>query len=191
MKKFNRDERGVLVIEFMIMLSTLMLCFLGMFVFFDAFQKWMKFSTASYTVSDLLSRQTIVDDNFILSLDGVFDTISDSRSREETWLRVTSLKKVSGNISILWTVETSDFPQLDPLAADIEDLVPNMGVDEHLLLIQTYSPYSPGFSWVGLSGITLRESIATSSRFSSKLVNSDHLDFDGATDDGIDDPLAL
>jgi hypothetical protein len=191
MKKFYKNERGVLVTEFMFMLPALMLCFLGMFVFFDAFHKWMKFTTASYTISDLLSRQTIVDDDFILSLDGVFDTISGSRDRENSWLRVTSVKKSGGNLTILWSIETSDFPQTTPVAVDIEDLIPNSTIDEHMLLVQSYSPYSPGFSWVGLNGITLRENIAISSRFSSKLVNSDHLEFDESTDDGIDDPLAL
>ncbi len=189
MKKFLKNENGVLITEFMVILPVLLLWFMALIVFYDAFHKWMKFTTATYTISDLLSRQTIVEDSFIQSLDGLFDTISNSKSKDDTWLRVTSVQKNDGVISILWSVDTSHVPQPSFLASDIQDSIPNLGIDEHLLLIETYSPYIPAFDWVGLNALTLNESVATSSRFSSKLINLDHLNFDEPSDDGVDDPL--
>ena len=189
MKKFFQNERGVITVELMVILPTLLLTFMAMIVFFDAFHKWMKFTTASYTITDLISRQTVVDDNFLFSLDGVFDTISDTNNDSDTWYRVTSVKKTDSTISILWSVHTAPVAQLSLIPTDIENHIPNKSINEHLLLVETFSPFTPAFDWVGLNGILFTETIATSSRFSSKLANLDHLIYSPPSDDGVDDPL--
>jgi hypothetical protein len=189
MRNFFKNTRGALVVELMIILPTLFLVFMAMIVFFDAFHKWMKFTTASYTITDLISRQTVVDDNFLFSLDGVFDTISDAKNETDTWFRVSSIKKNDSALSILWSVHTSPTTQLPLRPVDIDSYVPNISINEHLLIIETFSPFTPAFDWVGLNDTFFTETIATSSRFSSKLANLDHLDYDDPSDDGIDDPL--
>jgi hypothetical protein len=189
MKKFFKNIEGAVIAEFMVILPVLMFWFMGMIVFYDAFHKWMKFTAATYTVSDLLSRQTIIEDSFIESLDGLFDSVSDAKSKSDTWIRVSSLRKSAGALEILWAVDTSDILQPTITNADIESYVPNRAIDEHLILIETFSVYNPVFDWVGLNLTNLNEAVASSPRFSSKLVNLDHLNYGTPSDDGVDNPL--
>jgi len=87
--RYKSDNSGVMTMEFMVMLPVLLMWFAATFVFFDAFHKWMKALKATYTVSDMLSRQGTITDASLIALDNVFDTLTQSKNPGLSWIRVT------------------------------------------------------------------------------------------------------
>jgi hypothetical protein len=173
----------------MILLPVLLMWFTGMFVFFDAFHKWMKSLKATYTVSDLLTRQLVIDDDFIFALDGIFDTISQSRDGDETWLRVSQVRMDDGALELLWTTPTypSAGEEIIPFTLEhIRENIPTLADREYVVVIQSYRPFNPLFTWVGIDATTFSNTIVSPLRFTDELRNVDHPNESTATDEGID-----
>lgn len=187
--RFKADKTGVMTLEFMILLPILLMWFAGMFVFFDAFHKWMKSLKASYTVADLLTRQTVIDDAFIFALDGVFDSISQTKNKDGTWLRVSQVRKIDDALEMLWTTPTYSNDVEGVLEFSIEDVrdnIPLMANNEYVIVVQSYRPFSPVFDWVGLDVTTFSNIVVAPLRFSSSLINQDHPITSVETNEGID-----
>jgi hypothetical protein len=178
-----------MTMEFMILLPVLLMWFAGMFVFFDAFHKWMKSLKASYTVADLLTRQTSIDDAYIFALDGIFDSISQAKDGDETWLRVSQVKMNGDALELLWTTPTYKDETEEILLFSIEDIrndIPTMVDNEYVIVVQSYRPFNPVFDWVGISATTFSNTIVAPLRFSSSLANEDHPITSPDTDEGLD-----
>jgi Flp pilus assembly protein TadG len=185
--KYRSDNTGVMTMEFMVMLPILLMWFAGLFVFFDAFQSWMKTLKASYTVSDILTRQTVVDDAYIDTLDGVFDSISQSRDGAETFMRVSQVKNSDGTLEMMWTHATVEGQILvDATIDDVSPHVPTLMNNEYVIVFQTYRPFNPLFDWVGLSETVFENVITSPLRFTSSLVNTDHPESVADSNDGVD-----
>lgn len=185
--KYRSDNTGAMTMEFMVMLPILLMWFAGLFVFFDAFQSWMKSLKATYTVSDILTRQTVVDDDYIHALDGVFDSISQSKTNATSFMRVSQVKNNDGTLEMVWTTDTFEGPVL--VEATIDDVrahVPTLMDNEYVIVFQTYRPFNPLFDWVGLSDMTFENNITSPLRFTSSLVNTDHPEEVADSNDGID-----
>lgn len=187
--KFKSDNTGVMTMEFMVLLPVLLMWFAGMFVFFDAFHKWMKSLKASYTISDLVSRQTVVDDAFIFALDGLFDSISQTKDKGTTWVRVSQVRQFNGALELLWTTPTYDDGVVLSDTFSIEDIrgnIPTLVDNEYVVVLQSYRPFNPLFDWVGISATTFSNTIVAPLRFTSNLINQDHPITSSDSDDGLD-----
>jgi len=105
--RYKSDNSGVMTMEFMVMLPVLLMWFAATFVFFDAFHKWMKALKATYTVSDMLSRQGTITDASLIALDNVFDTLTQSKNPGLSWIRVTSIQQNEATgLEVLWSAST-------------------------------------------------------------------------------------
>jgi hypothetical protein len=178
-----------MTMEFMFILPVLLMWFAGMFVFFDAFHKWMKSLKGTYTVSDLLTRQLVVDDPFIFALDGIFDAISQSKEKGETWLRVSQVRMSDNGLELLWTTPTYGDGVVLVDNFSIEDIrgnIPALVENEYITVLQSYRPFNPLFDWVGLSSTIFTNTIAAPLRFTSELINLDHPSTSPDTDQGLD-----
>lgn len=194
--KYNSDERGVMTMEFMVMLPILLMWFAGTFVFFDAFHKWIKAMKATYVVSDMLSRQTLTDNQFILDLDGVFDTISQTRDEADTWMAVTHVQYIvdqngAGRLDMLWSLETKTGTSYTGADADaklveIAPFIPTLVNGETMTVLQTFRPFNPVFNWVGLDGTIFRNRISAPQRFDSSFLNEDQETPPGSSLEGFD-----
>jgi|GEM_PF-1904501 len=184
--KFKSDQTGAMTLEFVIMLPVLMLWFAGMFVFFDAFHKWMKSLKATYTVSDMVTRQLEIDRPYLMALDSIFDKISQSRDTDKTWFRIIQVKQVNGTPVIEWQDNTSDPKAADFTIADISAELPTLVDNEHILYFESYRPFSPLFDWVGIDAVTFENNISASLRFTSSLEHTAYPQETPETDEGID-----
>jgi hypothetical protein len=187
--RFKADDTGVMTLEFMILLPVILMWFAAVFVFFDAFHKWMKSLKASYTVSDLISRQLEVDDAYIFALDSIYDKISQSKNNDDTWLRVSQVRLIDDVLELMWTTPTYTGSDggVDPFSVeDVRVHIPAIENNEYLIVVQTYRPFNPVFDWVGIAATTFSNTIVSPLRFSSSLINHDHPITSATTDEGID-----
>ena len=177
LSRFKSDISGVATLEFMLLMPALFMWFAGTFVFFDAFHKWMKSLKATYTVSDLITRQTTTSDAFIGAMDGIFDSISQSRDAGDTWLRVSQVRYRDGVLELIWSTNTysnSDVELVPITIGELEEHIPTLVNDEYVIVTQTYNRYNPLFDWVGIAETTFYNAIAAPLRFSATLTNTDH-----------------
>ncbi|MEM7242367.1 MAG: hypothetical protein AAF429_09295 [Pseudomonadota bacterium] len=187
--RFRSDERGILSLELVIIVPLMLFWFAGTFVFFNAFHKWLKGVKANYTVADLISRQTSINNDFIYALDGVFDSISETRDAGSSYFVVTALQwhdhdddpDTDLEMAIVWS-EATNSDELTPTGVKIEDIEDRMPsyVPEYdqAIYVQSYTPYTPLFDWVGIPPIVFENDIVATLRFSPQLDHEEYPDPD-------------
>jgi Flp pilus assembly protein TadG len=170
-RKFKSDEIGGASIELVLLTPFILGAILASYVFFDAMNARTKSIRASQVISDLLSRQTEIDNDFIDSIDVVFDSISDTRDRENSWLRVTVIVRTETGPEVLWSSSTNmKSAELTTISA-IEKKLPIISEGEGLIFLETFSEFTPILGWVGMKEFTFKNSIPTISRFVAVLKN--------------------
>lgn len=170
--RFARNETASLTVEVMIMLPVLLWAFAGTFIFFDMFRENSVSEKAAYTVGDILSRETdAITPTYMDNTLTLFSTLSGIPS-ENIGLRVSVIRWDGDDeaYDLRWSQARGD---ADPLAArDVrawEDVLPIMVDDEQIILVETFSRYTP-FMDVGLGAMTLDTFVYTRPRFAPQLV---------------------
>jgi hypothetical protein len=172
---FRAENQGSVSVEFMLILPLLFWWYAASFVFFDAFSANNKALKTSYMVSDILSRQTEIDNDYLDGLEGFLEFMTGVDSG--TWMRVTSVQfSTADGYEVDWSYSTGPdealvTSQLASLNLD-EDYLPIMANGESVILAETYVPYNPGYD-VGLLARTYSNVIVTRPRFTSQIANSD------------------
>ena len=105
---FTKSERGGLSVEAVFALPMLVWAITATFVFWDAFKTLNISQKATYTVADMLSRETgDVDDDYMTSMHEIFDFLAGEAG--ENGLRVTvvtlATNAVTGNdeLQLVWS----------------------------------------------------------------------------------------
>lgn len=172
LRRARRDETGGTTVEFMIVMPLIVFWFAGSFTFFDAYSEWTRSVKATYTVADILSRQTEVDDDYIDDMNRIFSSIMGEDSND-TWLRVSSVEQTSEGLELQWSTATGIH---DPLLEDEEipaEVIPGLMNGESVVLVESNMTFVPFQSYIGITQKALTKKLAISPRFTSHLANTD------------------
>lgn len=192
-----RDETGSAAIEAVIIIPALAALYCACFVWFDSFRHNTLSMKATYTVSDILSRQQTVDDAFLSQMNELVDFLVPSYAKRK--LRV-SLVYFNEDIDdgnkyqLQWSYADNGMRELtqDDLNKDT-DWIPIMSDDDTVVVTETRILYHPLFD-IGWSDPTVWHNImVTRPRFYPTLVNTDRpspaFEVDDVDDEG-DEPGA-
>lgn len=175
LRRFFREETGSFSVESALMLPMLAFFYVGTFVWFDAFRVQNTNLKAAYTISDMISRETVpVDDNYLNGLNTVFDYLT--YSNHPTYLRVTSVKctdqcddDLARRLEICWSwATTGRSPHTPASFAGFEDKIPLMPKGDTVLFTETFMAYEPPFN-VGISPKRFELYIVTRPRFAPEV----------------------
>jgi len=172
LSRFREDEEATVTMEFVIIMPVLIFWFIGSIVFFDAFSSRATAQRTAHTITDILSRQTQVDNIFINKMLTLQNRMM---PREQVGtIRVSSLQiDPSGDLVVLWTHTTGS--SLPLIAADISSsILPDMHIGESVILVDTTVPFTPISDWVGIVAQTWHNHVVTQPRFVSTLPNTDY-----------------
>ncbi|WP_069298313.1 TadE/TadG family type IV pilus assembly protein [Neptunicoccus sediminis] len=169
----KRDESGATMVEFMFILPLVAFWFAGTFTFFDAYSTWTRSVKATYTVADILSRQTEVDDQYIKDMNTLFASIMGVDS-SDTYMRISNIDNTEDGLEIDWSVGTGTYPALTRNKDIPHEIFPNLQVGESTILIESHIPFVPFQEYIGIEARLLVKKLVMSPRFTSKLANSDH-----------------
>jgi len=170
---FCAEDSGTVSVEFVVVLPLLLWWYAGSFVFFDAFRDYNSTEKATYTISDILSRQKVIDNNYIDGMESLLKYMT--ASGPGAWMRVTSVKFTTDiGYTVEWSYGTDGHAalttaQLQSFKVD-EEFLPTMGSGETVIFLETSVPYTPAFK-VGLSARDLTNVNVTRPRFASQIVN--------------------
>ncbi len=148
LQRFARDQRGNVTLEFVIICPLLFWTHIALFTFFDAFRHYNANQKAVYTIADLVSRQSMINDAFITGAREVFDALV--RSNGATGLRVTSITYDAENdrYEVLWSEPrgTFDTGLNNADMTDLRDRLPVMYDTATVVVVETRARFRPAFN---------------------------------------------
>ena len=170
---WREDRSGSVSVETVMVLPILTWWYVASFVFFDGYKAYNRSVKAAYTVSDMLSRQTdAVNDTYLENLSDVYDYMT--LATHPSWLRVSQIRwKASKNkYKVDWSFGTdgnNDDRLRNSDMAGIAERLPPLVNGERILLVESFTSFTPVFA-VGLSPqITFENFVVTSPRFAPQL----------------------
>lgn len=169
--RFARAEEGSISVEAMLIFPILLWCYLGTFVFFDAYRSQSTNLKAAYTIGDTLSRES--DDITPAYLDSL-SALHQFLVNEDNGLarlRVTVYRYQASDRSfrVRWSrTRGGGLPMTDPVLATLRENLPIMPDAEIAILVETWVGYSPTYS-VGLEDFTFTDLVVTRPRVAGQL----------------------
>lgn len=164
---FVRDERGSVMAETVIVLPMLLWSYLALFVYWDAFRSTNEVQKASFTISDIISREMVTKPaSYFDGLRNVAELlVSDD---QDVKLRVTSITYDEDDLQfeVLWSYSPSSaMPELTTTTLQLlKDRIPAMKDADFATIVETEVGYKPAFN-VGLPDQVMKQFIVTRPRF--------------------------
>lgn len=166
-----RDTQGALAVETIIVFPILLGAFLALVVFFDVFRTQKVNVSATYTLSDLISRQVApVTPTYLEGLHDIYDHIS--RANHATSLRVSSVywNVIAEEYQVVWSYATrGGTPLGNAQLNESVDRLPVIPRADTVILMEAQMHYIPPFAQ-GLTARTFSHFVVTRPRFAPQIV---------------------
>ncbi|MEL7115198.1 MAG: hypothetical protein AAGP08_06320 [Pseudomonadota bacterium] len=152
-RRFFKDQSASITVEVVLIMPILLWGYFGMFALFDAYRSLSTNVKASYTLGDMLSRETLpVDEDYINGLNRIQDVITQSGNK--TVLRVTVVEYDDNETpsfagddfhDLKWSHATDGMlPITEATMEDaILDHLPSMFNGEQLIVVETWVAFVP------------------------------------------------
>lgn len=165
------DRRAVAGIEFAIIGPVVVALLLGCVTLFALFRGSQDAEKATFTVADIVSRQTSVSTAFLDTQHALFQRMLSDGSTDKGF-RISSIRRVGTGFTVAWSYAVAP---LNPLqAADIPlAQLPLVADGDSLVLVETRVPFAPIFAVAGMSGGEHRNLAANRPRFTASIAKSD------------------
>ncbi len=169
-RQFRRDETGSVTVEMIIVLPLLVWCFMGMYVFFDAYRTQTINVKSAYTIGDQLSRETgYITPEYMDALFTLHDFLV--HTPEINRIRVTAYEyeRDDDSYRVIWSQGRGTAGRVtNARILDVKDSLPVMPDEEIAILTETWVDFVPD-SFVGLAPYTNYEAVVNRPRFASQL----------------------
>lgn len=185
LRAFAQDESGVMLAEFLLLLPLLIWGFIALIVYWDVFRTINVSQKAAYSISDLISRQEVVNEKFAADLHKVLTFLTPGAPQSR--MRITSFEfdentpEANPNAwgddeyILLWSRVTGGDPLITQYtAADLQPMrntiIPIMEAGQGAVIVETWVDYVPRFDLgvlnfaPGISNQTFTQTIVTYAR---------------------------
>ncbi|WP_224815881.1 TadE/TadG family type IV pilus assembly protein [Hasllibacter sp. MH4015] len=169
LSRFWSDTSAAVAFESVIVMPLLIWAWVGTFTFFDAYRTYNTSVKATYTVADLLSRQT--DIQYPSDIDGMSAMLDAMiRNNDGVEVRVTQiLRTTTDTYSVDWSHATGTLAALaTPNLTAIEAQLPAMAQGERVVLVESFINYVPTFN-MGLLDLTFENFTLTRPRYAGQV----------------------
>jgi Flp pilus assembly protein TadG len=145
--RFGRDRQGVAAIEFAIVAPVVVLLLLGAVVYFIIGRDDYRAKRATYTASDMISRQTTVTNAFLANAKAMSEHIA-SANAKTVGFRASSISRAGDAYLVNWSYATTPYSKLLVVVGSGLSL-PEIALGESVIVVETSLPYQPVFSLFG------------------------------------------
>ena len=172
-KSFCRNEKGSLSIEAVLAVPLLVWAITATFVFWDAFKTLNISQKATYTVADMLSRETQdITPAYMTAMHEIFDYLAESDGDNALRVSVVTLTQdpdtEEESLELVWSEGVGGIDGYDDLSV-LEERIPDMAVGDQMIIVESEQEWAPAFS-VGLASYRFREVALARPRFAPQLV---------------------
>ncbi|MGH1423431.1 MAG: TadE/TadG family type IV pilus assembly protein [Pseudooceanicola sp.] len=147
LRDFRNGTAGSVAIEALLLMPILFWAYLAMFSFFDMLRQQSLNQKTSFTIADMLSRETdFINDTYITNAHNLFKTAI--RSDSSTAMRISVLKWSDSDDKFLvdWSkVRGPSTALTDGAVATWKQKLPLMPSNERIILVETWTDYEIPF----------------------------------------------
>lgn len=155
LRSFAKDESGVLLAEFLLLIPFMIWGFVALFVYWDVFRTINVTQKAAYSVADLLSRQAVVTPEFVDGLQSVLTFLTPGTP--DSRIRITSMEYDAGDDEYDLLFSRSPGGKVpEHTSVSIQLLKPQIPIMDDLdsvIIVETWVDYVPSFD-TGLLNMT-------------------------------------
>ncbi len=175
LRRFTRDTSGSLSVETAIILPALCYIYVGSFVWFDAFRMQNVNLKATYTIADMISRETEgIDATYFQGLDDVYTYLT--YGDHDTQLRISIIEctadcddESNRVLDVCWSKASEGRETLTTgMLRGNSGIVPLFAKGDELIVAETFMLYTPAFN-VGLGQQVFENAVFTSPRMPGQL----------------------
>ncbi|SDY40528.1 TadE/TadG family type IV pilus assembly protein [Citreimonas salinaria] len=172
LRRFGRDEDGVISIEMVIWTPLILVVMASTFTLFEAFRQESLNIKAAHTISDAISRETDALDTEYL--DGMLSVLRYLTNSSGTYgLRISLVRYDAGNdeYEVRWSQTRGDFGAMDDnLLALIRDRLPTLLDNEAVVVVETETEHTPVLDIPALQPQHFYNFVFTRPRFAPQVV---------------------
>ncbi len=139
--RVGREDRGAVLIEFAFVLPILLVLFLGLAEFTEAFSVNRKLATTAGAVSDLVSQQASVNNAFLMDIGSLAEELMKPHATGPLQVVIVSVvSDADGNVTVDWSFPSSAYAQGAPYTLPDEDLI---NENSSLIAVETTYDFTP------------------------------------------------
>ncbi|WEK03238.1 MAG: pilus assembly protein [Candidatus Devosia phytovorans] len=146
LKSFLADRRGVSAVEFALLAPVMLVLLISSVTVFDLFRTAQSAEKGTFTVGDMLSRQTSISEtqlkNMVTFIGHTVDFEGEAR------IRVSSISNIKGKLTSDWTKSVGN-SAIEVPALSMEG-IPDIAVGDSVLVTEVYVPHSSFLPIAGL-----------------------------------------
>lgn len=186
--RFRDDQRGSLTIEFVLWVPVLSLWLIFSLMLYDAHETQNKATKTAYTISDIISRSSVLNEALLNEVFLLQDMLLPRASANKA-LRITNVQCVIDpdaseegcTYNVLWSVRraSENFGEGFDILTEAENLpvniFPVMQDQEEVLLVEQNVPYEPIVDWMGIDAREWTVRVLTRTRYVTGLALSTEL----------------
>ncbi|WP_370284028.1 TadE/TadG family type IV pilus assembly protein [Pseudooceanicola sp.] len=170
LSRFRAETSGNVAIEALILLPLLFWAYLAMFSYFDMLRQQSLNQKASFTVADMLSRETLeINDQYVTNAHDLFKSMI--RSDSSTAMRISVLKwnAPSNRFDVMWSEARGPATAMNAGQANgMTAKLPLMPSGEEVILVETWTTYAIPFK-IGMDDFEMNTFTFVRPRFTSQL----------------------
>lgn len=169
LRRFAREEEGLIMTEFLIVLPLLIWMFIAMVVFWDTYRTINEAQKASYAVADAISRETELSRSYLAGMESVMELLMGRPNVVS--MRITSVQWIeqTGRYKVIFSESPGN--RRPPLTAAqvlaLRDRIPTLDDGDTTVILETWTRHIPAFN-IGLNGMDFENFITTRPRQSHR-----------------------
>lgn len=160
LRQFQRSESGATIIEFALLAPVLLSVLLGSVTAFDLFRNAQSVEKATFTIGDMLSRQTSVSASTLNDMLNLMLNVVPSA--HDGGLRISSVGRQNGAFVVLSSRRVGTNVPTTPIPANI---LPDIAEGDTVLVTESFVPHEAMFAGFGLTDITFKANAVHRPRF--------------------------
>lgn len=169
-RRFQSEEDGLVMTEFLIMLPLLVWTFMALFIYWDAFRTINMAQKAAYSVSDAISRQTEVTPQYVQGMQTVTDFMMEDSP--QVTLRITSVEydEDPSQHRVLFSISPGGkmLPLNNGTLSALTSRIPIMADNDSVVIVESNVDYTPAFD-VGIVAQTFQQFIVARPRYARRV----------------------
>lgn len=170
-RRYRRDTEGSVSVEFAFYMPLLLGVFAAIYTYFDAFRQESANLKAAYTISDLISRETVtLNETYIDSMHELAQLLIRVDSSISLRISVIRWDEDDNRYYVDWSkVRGGQFVEWqDATIQIVKDNLPSMPDQERVILVETRNDIEPAFR-VGLPNMDIQNFVFTRPRFAPQV----------------------
>lgn len=167
LRRFGEEDSGSVVIEALIILPLFIWAYIALFVYWDAYKSANAVQKASYTLADMITRESApISTTYLNGLQSVSRYLVDTRMPLRMRMTSVTWRATDNRYSVLWSHSPGGaMPVLTN--ANLSTVVANIPLladGDTYVIVEVAADYTPSFN-VGLPTTSFREFVVMRPRF--------------------------